>query len=64
MFTRRQALMSTLFGAGYVGLRALATGLPASFLMNPRAALADPQVPSCSAAKSQFIIFNLTLSAI
>ena len=41
MITRRHALMSTLFGAGYVGLRALATGLPASLLLNPRHALAD-----------------------
>ena len=37
--SRRDALLSTLFGAGYVGLRALATGLPASFLLNPRKAL-------------------------
>src|SRR5450631_992283 len=62
MFTRRQALMSTLFGAGYVGLRALATGLPASFLMNPRAALADPTTPSCTNAKAQYIIFNTSVN--
>ncbi len=37
-FTRRQALVRTLFGAGAVGLRALATGLPASFLVNPEKA--------------------------
>jgi hypothetical protein len=55
-FTRRQTLMSALFGAGYVGLRALATGLPASFLLNPRRALAA--APSCAATngKAQFII--------
>jgi hypothetical protein len=59
MITRRNALMSTLFGAGYVGLRALATGLPASFLLNPRRALADAPAPACSnAAKAQFVIFN------
>ena len=40
MFTRRQAISSTLFGTGAIGLRALATGLPASFLLNPRRALA------------------------
>jgi len=34
-------LLSTLFGAGYVGLRALATGLPVSFLLHPRRALAE-----------------------
>ena len=45
--TRRDALMSTLFGAGYVGLRALATGLPASLLLDPRGARrsADAAMP-------------------
>lgn len=38
---RRDAVMSALFGAGLVGLRALASGVPASLLMNPRAASAD-----------------------
>jgi hypothetical protein len=57
--TRRQAIASTLFGTGYVGLRALATGLPASFLLNPRKALAAGTPPACPAAdKAQFIIFN------
>ena len=59
MITRREALLSTLFGAGYVGLRALATGLPASFLLNPRRALADSPAPACGAqSKAQYIIFN------
>jgi len=54
--SRREALLSVLFGAGYVGLRALATGLPASFLMNPRRALAS-DAGSCGAKdKAQFII--------
>ena len=35
VITRRDAILSTLFGAGAVGLRALATGLPASLLLNP-----------------------------
>ena len=49
--------MSALFGAGYVGLRALATGLPASFLLNPRRALADATPGTCAAAdKAQYII--------
>src|SRR6185369_4498973 len=50
-FTRRQTLLSALFGAGYVGLRALATGLPASFLLNPRRALAA--APACTADKGK-----------
>ena len=56
-FTRRQTLLSALFGAGYVGLRALATGLPASFLLNPRRALAATPAPTCAdKSKAQFII--------
>jgi len=59
MITRRQALLSTLFGASMIGLRALATGLPASFLLNPRRALADLPASGCpDASKAQFIIFN------
>jgi hypothetical protein len=59
VITRRQALLSTLFGTGYVGLRALATGLPAAFLLDPRRAFADGTVPACgSSAKAQFIVFN------
>src|SRR3954465_6662179 len=52
--TRRQALMQTLFGAGAIGLRALATGLPAAFLMNPGRALAAGTSPQ--AAKAQYVI--------
>jgi hypothetical protein len=59
MITRRQAILSTLFGSGLVGLRALSTGLPTSFLLNPRRALADGTMPTCAARdKAQFIIFN------
>jgi hypothetical protein len=59
MITRRDALLSTLFGAGYVGLRALATGLPASLLLRPREALADPAGPMACAnpSKAQYIVF-------
>jgi hypothetical protein len=57
MITRRQALMSTLFGTGFVGLRMLATGLPASLLLNPRRALAAGSTPDC-AGKAQFIILS------
>lgn len=55
---RRNALLTTLFGAGMVGLRSLASGLPAALLMNPRKALADVLPSSCDTpAKAQFIIF-------
>ncbi|HVT08566.1 MAG TPA: DUF1501 domain-containing protein [Polyangia bacterium] len=57
MVTRRRTLQTTLLGAGLVGLRALATGLPPSFLLNPRRALADGT--ACGAAgQAQFVIFN------
>jgi hypothetical protein len=49
-------ILSTLFGAGGVGLRALATGLPAAFLGNPRRALA--QLGACAPDKAQSIIFS------
>jgi hypothetical protein len=56
--SRRKLLLSTLFGAGAVGLRALATGLPVSFLLSPRKALADLPATCANMAKAQYIIFN------
>jgi hypothetical protein len=44
-----------LFGAGLVGLRSLATGLPVGVLLDPRKALAD--VPACP-TQPQFILLN------
>jgi hypothetical protein len=58
---RRDVLLSTLFGAGYVGLRSLATGLPAALLLDPRKALAGVPAggsPAACASKAQYIIFN------
>lgn len=51
--------MTGLFGAGYVGLRALATGLPAWFLLNPRSA--NAQSLACAIAakeKLQYLIIS------
>jgi hypothetical protein len=58
LITRRDAILSTLFGAGCVGLRALATGLPAAFFLNPRRALADGAAAACNASgrTPQFIV--------
>src|SRR5262249_48041406 len=54
--SRRKVLMSALFGAGYVGLRALATGIPASVLLKGRRALADG-APACPhKPKAQFVV--------
>ena len=59
VLSRRDALLSALFGAGYVGLRSLATGLPAALLLDPEAALAAPAAPICPAAdRAQFIVFS------
>jgi len=52
--TRRQAIVSALFGAGSIGLRALATGLPASVLLNPRTSLASA---CASRENAQFLIW-------
>jgi hypothetical protein len=61
--TRRDALLGMLFGAGHVGLRSLATGLPAAVLLNPRKALAqlaDAGGAPASVNKPQFLIFSTT----
>jgi hypothetical protein len=56
--SRREMLMKTLFGAGLIGLRALATGLPISFLTNPRRALAGSPPSTCApgANNAQYLI--------
>ncbi len=50
---RRQFLLSALFGTGWLGLRALATGLPIGLLARPGSARA--QASTC--ANPQFIYF-------
>jgi hypothetical protein len=58
-FNRRETLLQGLFGAGYVGLRAMATGLPAWFLMNPRQASAQDMTCALSAVgKAQFLVVS------
>lgn len=54
--TRRKLLLSTLFGSGYVGLRALATGVPLSLLAAPRIGRAAPPA-ECAGIAPQFLIF-------
>jgi hypothetical protein len=59
LFRRRDALMTTLFGAGHIGLRALATGLPAWFLANPRRATAQSlQCAIDAKANLQYLILS------
>jgi hypothetical protein len=62
IITRRSAILSTVFGTGYVGLRALATGLPVGLLLNPRKALADPALTCASQSKAQYVIFNTSVN--
>src|SRR5438552_10786383 len=54
---RRNLLTTTLFGAGYVGLRALATGLPVGLFARGRRALADGSV-CVDKTKAQFVILH------
>jgi hypothetical protein len=54
--SRRDAILGTLFGAGYAGLRALATGLPfAAFTRPLRAFGADA---ACDKSKAQYLILS------
>jgi hypothetical protein len=58
MISRRKALMSAVFGAGYVGLRALATGIPATVLLQGRRAFAGGTASCADRSKAQFIILQ------
>lgn len=63
MVSRRDAVFKLLFGAGFVGLRALASGVPASVLLNPRSAMAGPddggdEGGTPAIANPQFIIYS------
>ena len=56
---RRDALLTGMFGTGYVGLRALATGLPAWFIANPRSANAQNlQCAITAQANMQYLIVS------
>src|SRR6185503_13329783 len=57
--TRREGLLAGLFGSGYIGLRALATGLPAWYLLNPsRATAQDLQCAINAKANLQYLIVS------
>lgn len=58
--TRRTIMASGLVGAGWLGLRALATGLPASFLLGADTARGD-ELPACpDAAAAQALILSIS----
>jgi hypothetical protein len=53
ILNRRHLLQASLAGAGLIGLRAMATGLPISFLLNPKSVRADD---ACSQAAQSLIL--------
>jgi hypothetical protein len=57
ILNRRHLLQTALFGAGFVGLRALATGLPISFLLEPKTSLAQD---ACANPNAQFLILSMS----
>jgi hypothetical protein len=58
-FSRRQALLAGLFGAGGLGWRAVATGLPAWFLSRPERASAQELECALSAKdRAQFLVVS------
>lgn len=58
---RRRWMMRGLFGAGGIGLRALATGLPIGFLAHPLAAQAqDLGCALSNPARAQFLIASIS----
>ena len=56
--SRRQLLIRSLFGAGMLGLRSLATGIPMSILADPRRALAAGSTTACPPNPAQYILFS------
>jgi hypothetical protein len=61
VFTRRNALLTGLFGTGYVGLRAMATGLPAWFVADPSKATAQDLACAVAARENlQYLIVSVS----
>src|SRR5216684_2194385 len=59
--SRRKLMLDTLFGAGLLGLRSLATGIPIAVLANPRRAAA--QTTACAANPSaQYLLLSSSVN--
>lgn len=58
ILNRRHLFQSALAGAGLLGLRAMATGLPVSFLLNPKSVRADGMCDSNPGA--QYLILSMS----
>lgn len=62
-FSRRDALLKGLFGAGMLGLRSLATGIPISMLLRPmEARAADPPFVCADKTRAQYLILSASAS--
>jgi hypothetical protein len=55
---RRDLILGTLFGAGHLGLRALATGLPFAAFSRPRSVFADEAIACADKTKAQYLIVS------
>jgi hypothetical protein len=55
---RRDALLASLFGAGHIGLRALATGLPAAAFLRPLRVFGQEAAGCVDPAKAQHVIIS------
>ena len=63
MLNRREAILNMLFGAGLVGLRSLASGVPASILLNPRRAMAAGDGgPPPAVTNPQFVLYSTSFA--
>jgi hypothetical protein len=61
LLTRRNALLTGLFGSGYIGLKAIATGLPAWFVANPKQATAQDLACAINARENlQYLIVSVS----
>lgn len=58
--SRREVLLRSLFGTGYLGLRALATGLPAALLADAESARAD-ELTCADKTAAQFLILSASV---
>src|SRR6185369_3827566 len=60
ILNRRNLFQSALAGAGLLGLRAMATGLPISFLLDPKSVRAQD---ACGdATNAQYLILSMSAS--
>jgi len=61
LLTRRNALLTGLFGSGFIGLKAVATGLPAWFIANPSKATAQDLACAIAARENlQYLIVSVS----